>query len=260
MKKFFRDVRKYGPYTLYAARAELKSEVANSYLNWLWWVLEPFCFMLIYTFIFGVVFQAAEPYFNIFIFIGLTLWDFFNRCTIQSVRLIRNNKGIVSKVYLPKFILIFVRMLVNGFKMMISFIIVIIMMIVYRVPVSWYILYVPLIIITFAVFTFACCTFLLHFGVFIEDLFNVVTILLKAVFYLTGIFYNIQTRIPEPYNFLLIHWNPLANLIADLRYSLLYGKAPYVGSMLVILAVSLGMSVIGVRMIYKNENTYVKVV
>jgi ABC-type polysaccharide/polyol phosphate export permease len=260
MKRFFRDVRKYGAYTRYAAWAELKSEVANSYLNWLWWVLEPFCFMLIYTFIFGVVFNAAEPYFNIFIFIGLAFWDFFNRCTIQCVRVVRNNKGIISKVYVPKFVLIFVRMLVNGFKMMISFLIVFIMMAVYRVPLTWYVLYFPLVILIMMVFTFACCTFLMHFGVFIEDLFNVVTIALKAMFYLTGVFYNIQTRFPSPYNFILLHWNPLANLIADMRYVLLYGKAPYLGSMLIILAASLVLSAVGIRLIYKNENTYVKVV
>ena len=77
MKRFFSDTAKYGKYAVYSARSALKSEVANSYLNWLWWVLDPLCFMLIYTFIFGVVFDGSEPYFPIFIFIGLTMWDFF---------------------------------------------------------------------------------------------------------------------------------------------------------------------------------------
>ena len=63
-------------YAIYSAKSELKSEVANSYLNWIWWVLEPFCFMLIYAFIFGVVFEAREQYFPAFIFIGITAWDF----------------------------------------------------------------------------------------------------------------------------------------------------------------------------------------
>ena len=44
--------------------AELKSEVADSYLNWLWWIIEPICFMLIYTFIFGYVFKNSEQYFD----------------------------------------------------------------------------------------------------------------------------------------------------------------------------------------------------
>ena len=80
MKRFWRDLTSHYRYAIYSAKSELKSEVANSYLNWIWWVLEPFCFMLIYAFIFGVVFEAREQYFPAFIFIGITAWDFFNRC------------------------------------------------------------------------------------------------------------------------------------------------------------------------------------
>ena len=50
MKKFINNIAKYYKYAVYSAKAELKSEVADSYLNWLWWIIEPFCFMLIYTF------------------------------------------------------------------------------------------------------------------------------------------------------------------------------------------------------------------
>ena len=106
MKRFIRDIKKYFGFSVVSAKAQLKSEVANSYLNWLWWILDPICFMLIYTFIFGYVFKAKEPYFPIFIFIGLSMWDFFNRMINQSVRIVKTNKPIVSKVYLPKYIVV----------------------------------------------------------------------------------------------------------------------------------------------------------
>ena len=49
MGRFINDVKKYYNYTIYSAKSELKSEVSNSYLNWIWWVLEPLCFMMIYA-------------------------------------------------------------------------------------------------------------------------------------------------------------------------------------------------------------------
>ena len=116
-KRFRDDMKKYWKYAVYSSKAQLKSEIANSYLNWLWWILDPLCFMLIYVFMFGYVFNSKEQYFAIFVFIGITLWDFFNKCLIQSVKVIKNNKSIVSKVYIPKFILLVVKMGVNGFKM-----------------------------------------------------------------------------------------------------------------------------------------------
>mgnify|MGYP000738924884 CR=1 FL=1 len=109
MSRFLKDTKKYYKYAIYSAKSKLQSEVASSYLNWLWWVLDPICFMLIYTLIFGVVFNAKEQYFTVFIFIGLTMWDFFNKSLLQSVKVIKANKPIVSKVYIPKFILLFVK-------------------------------------------------------------------------------------------------------------------------------------------------------
>ena len=85
--------------------------------------------MLIYAFIFGVVFEAREQYFPAFIFIGITAWDFFNRCLTQSVKLLKNNKSIVTKVYIPKFILLISKMFFNGYKMLFSFGIIVIMII-----------------------------------------------------------------------------------------------------------------------------------
>ena len=49
MNKFFSDLKKYSAYMRRAAQSELNAEVANSYLNWVWWILEPLCFMGIYA-------------------------------------------------------------------------------------------------------------------------------------------------------------------------------------------------------------------
>mgnify|MGYP001623983178 FL=1 len=260
MKRFFSDTAKYGKYAVYSARSALKSEVANSYLNWLWWVLDPLCFMLIYTFIFGVVFDGSEPYFPIFIFIGLTMWDFFNRTMTTSIKIVKNNKAIVSKVYLPKFVLIYVKMMVNAFKMLISFAIVAAMMIVWRVTPDIRILYALPILAVLFVLSFGCATFLLHFGVFVEDLSNVIQIVLRLLFYITGIFYSVSTRIPAPYGEYAERYNPLAFLLSSMRDVLLYHKSPNLVLLGIWFVVGVVISMLGVRTIYKNENSYVKVI
>ena len=70
--RFKNDLQKYWKYTQYAAKSQLKSEVASSYLNWLWWILDPLLFMLVYTFIALIVFKKSVEYFPVFVFIGLT--------------------------------------------------------------------------------------------------------------------------------------------------------------------------------------------
>lgn len=260
MNKFINDIKKYYKYAIYSAKSELKAEVASSYLNWVWWILEPLCFMLIYTFIFGVVFNASEEHFTIFVFIGIMGWDFFNKNITNSVKMVKRNKSIVSKVYIPKFILIFSKMLVNGFKMMICLGLVVIMMIVCKVPISWNVLYIIPIMLILWLVTFGCMSILLNYGVFVEDLSNVVSIGLRALFYMTGIFYSIESRIPSPYSNLLLKCNPVAFVLSSLRNCLLYNQSPSIIVILTWLMLGIVLSIVGIRVIYKNENSYVKVI
>ena len=172
----------------------------------------------------------------------------------------RNNKSIVTKVYIPKFILLISRMFFNGYKMLISFGIIVAMVIFFRIPLTLNILYVIPIMITLFVLPFALMTHLLHYGVFVQDLTNVVTIVLRMIFYMTGIFYNIETRVPERFVGLLMHANPMALLLSSLRKCILYGEAPDMKWIGIWFVISVVIAILGIRKIYKNENSYVKVI
>ncbi len=260
MKKFINDIKKYRRYILYATKAELNAEVANSYLGALWWVLDPLFFMLIYTFISVVVFKSSEQYFPVFVFIGLTIWNFFNKVLTTAPRLVQSNKDIVTKVYIPKYILLIEKICVNGFKMFISLLLVIVMMLIYQVPVSLNVFFLIPIFITLFVITFAASTILMHFGVFVEDLSNFTVIFLRLVFYLSGIFYLVSTRLPSPYNGILLSINPIAYLIENARNALLYAKPVDPTIMIVWFIIGIIISYIGIKIIYKYENSYVKVI
>ena len=263
MTRFFKDFKKYWGYALYSARSELKAEVASSYLNWIWWILEPMCFMLIYTFISGFVFRSNEQYFPIFVYIGLTVWDFFNKSVQASVKLVKNRNSIVSKVFLPKFILAESKLMVYGFKTLISFGIVVLLMVVYRVPISLNILYVIPLVATLILVTFGCMCILLHFGVYILDLANIINIVLKLVFYMTGVFYSIESKIgplSKPLADLLGKCNPLAFIASGLRSCLIYSEGVDLPVLVAWFLLGIGLSAIGIRTIYKNENSYVKVI
>jgi len=260
MKRFVNDLKRYFNYIMYSIKAELKVEIVNSYLGWAWLILEPLAFMLIYTFIAGVVFKSSMPYFPVFVFIGLTIWNFFNKMIVQSVKLVANNRDTVTKVYLPKFVLLIIKMGVNIFKMGVSYLMIFIFMLFYQVPLSWNILYmIPMTIIAIII-TFGFSCIIMHFGVFMEDLVNLTNIVLRLIFYLTGIFYDIASRINnEIYRFILLDVNPVANIIYNLRRVMIYSSPPDGYSIFIWFFLGIGISAIGVKTIYKYENTYVKV-
>ncbi len=260
MSKFFNNLIKYRKYAIRSAKAELKSEITDSYLNWLWWIIEPLCFMLIYTFVFGYIFVSKEQYFAVFVFIGITVWDFFNRMMLGSVKLIVNNRDLVTKVYIPKYILLFSKSLTYLFKLFLSFGIVIVLMLFLNVPFYGQIFYFFLILPILYIISFGLGCILMHFGVYIQDLVNLTNIGLRFVYMLSGVFYNINSRLKGATKYLLLRANPIAFLMSEFRKTMIYGKNPSFEGLIVWLIIGIILCIIGVRMIHKNENSYAKVI
>lgn len=260
MKRFIKDMRRYLPYAKYATKSELKSEVASSYLSWLWWILDPILFMLVYWFIFMVIFEQRKEYFHIFVFVGLTMWNLFNKTVSSSVRVVVTNRAVVTKVYIPKYMLVLILLFQNLFKMMISFGIIIVMMLWSRVSISVNIIYVIPILLDLILITFGVSTILAHFGVFFNDLKNLTNVGLRVLFYMSGIFYVISDRVNEAVATLLLRINPIGFLIDACRSALIYSATPSRRLILLWFIVGVLLSAIGIVTIYKNENNYVKVI
>jgi ABC-type polysaccharide/polyol phosphate export permease len=79
------------------------------------------------------------------------------------------------------------------------------------------------------------------------------------MFYATGIFYNVSTRIPK-YGRLLCKINPVAFLIDAMRHGLIFSQTPNWKLLLIWLGIGVLLSLAGIRKIYKEENSYVKAI
>lgn len=261
MKRFINDIKRYKHYLLYTSKSDLRAQIAQSYLSWLWWILDPLLFLLVYTFVTVIVFGNSEKYFVAFFFVGYTTYKFFASIIKSSVKTVRKNKGILAKIYIPKQMLLLSNMFVESFTTFIAYLLVAGAMIIYKVPLTPYILlFIPLWILLFVI-TFSFSLFLLHAGVYIDDLYNVITVVLRLIFYMSGIFYSIPNRVADPLlQNILVKANPVAFIIDQMRNCLLYGNNIDWLTYVIWFAVAIGLSAIGIRVVYKNENNYVKMI
>ena len=252
LRRFFADFTKYKSYVLFAARADLKSEVAGSYLNWLWWLLDPLFQMLIYMFLMLVV---------------------FNKTLMKRSRIIKENAHILKKIRMPKFLLVLQAMYVNGFKMFISLALTGVLMVVWmifpidpsgRLALGWEALWFIPVLVTFFLLVFGLSLIVTHIGVYVEDLRNVLQVALKLLFYMCGIFYQLGTMgIVKTHPWIgtvLLKFNPISFLIQSARECLLYRNVYEPSWLLLWFVLSVGLVLLGIRLIYKNENTYIKVI
>lgn len=259
-RKFADDMKKYSQYMVYAAKTDLRAEVANSYLNRLWWLLEPFFSMLVYVIVFGKIMGRSIENYAVFVFSALLIWQFFCKTLNYSVKLIRNNRDIVTKVYVPKFILLLSNMVLNFYKLLFSLTVLIPMLMIFHVQIGKNIIWILPAFLTVILFSFGVGMILLHYGVYIDDMAYAVSILLNMMMFLSGIFYDVMTELPQPLNILMLCLNPVAMSIDTLRNALLYNSAANLPLLGIWLIVSLLLCCFGVHTVYRNENSYVKIV
>lgn len=260
IQRFLKDMKKYYQFMVFAAKADLKAEVANSYLNRLWWLLEPFFSMMVYVIVFGRIMGSSVENYATFVFSALLMWNLFSKTLNYSVKLVRNNKDIVTKVYVPKFILLFSNMILNIYKLLFSAIVLLVMMIIFKVQIGIHIFWILPSYAVMILFSFGAGMILLHYGVYIDDLGYAVGILLNMMMFLSGIFYEIMTGLSSPLNTFMLCLNPVALCIDTMRNALLYNSVENMPILSVWALASFILCWIGVHIVYKNENSYVKIV
>ena len=260
IKKIIADIKKYWEYITFAATSELKTEVAGSFLGWIWWILDPLFFMFVYTFVVRFVFKSGGKDFPIFVFIGLTAWNFMFSTVNSSVQIIVSFRSIISKVYLPKYVLILVRMYKNLIKMAISFLLVFVLMFFFNVEYSWKLIYIIPVLLVHIITTLSISILVAHIGVFVADSANIMNVILRFLFYVSGVLFSIADRIPDPYRTIMLHVNPIAYIIQAYRDVIMYHQFPNPYYLFYWLIVGVLTCLYFIKVMYKFENTYVKVV
>lgn len=260
IKRFWMDTAHYWQYMTFAATADLRAEVANSYLNRLWWLLEPLFNMLVYVIVFGRIMGRSVENYATFVFSALLMWTFFNKTVNYSVKCVRNNRDIITKVYVPKHILLISNMILNMYKLIFSLIVLVPMLVIFKVNVGFCGFWLISAYILMILFSFGAGMILLHFGVYVDDLAYAVNILLQMMMFLSGIFYDVITSLPKPLNTMMLTLNPVSLFVDTMRNALLDNYVSNVPLLAIWIVLSMELCYIGVHIVYKNENGYVKVV
>ena len=128
------------------------------------------------------------------------------------------------------------------------------------VPFTWHMLFIIPIFIVLYIISFGIGMILMHFGVTLNDLGNLTNIALRMVFYLSGIFYNINERLKGKLRFFLLRLNPIALCMNELRKVMLQGVMPNFEMLGIWLFIGIILCVIGVSLINDYENSYAKVI
>lgn len=225
------NYRNFWQLVLTKIRFNLRSEVAESYLSYVWWVLEPLLHMGVFYLVFDVVMNRGGPNFVAFLLCGLVPWLWFAKSVNNSSRSMLQGKGLISQTNIPK---IFFPLVVIGqdtFKQSFAFALLIIVLLAYAYPITAYWLWLIPIVAVQILFIISISFFVSFIIPFAVDLQYLIRSGLTLWMLMSGIFYDYQ-RILLPEHQELFLLNPMASLIASYRQVLMYGEIPRVVSLI----------------------------
>lgn len=86
-------------------RKELKVKYKNSVLGFVWTLLNPALYLVVFSLVFAEVLRVQVPYYAIFFLSGLLVWNFFSTSLSAGTGSITMNAQLVQKVWFPREIL-----------------------------------------------------------------------------------------------------------------------------------------------------------
>ncbi|MBK9180861.1 MAG: ABC transporter permease [Acidimicrobiales bacterium] len=86
-------------------RKELKVKYKNSVLGFLWSLLNPVLYLVVFTLVFKEILRVQVPLFSIFLLSGLLAWNLYSNSVSAGTTSIVGNASLVQKVWFPREIL-----------------------------------------------------------------------------------------------------------------------------------------------------------
>jgi lipopolysaccharide transport system permease protein len=180
---------------------ELAARHKGSFLGTAWLVLNPLLMLLVFTFVFGVVFQArwqdagggvSMAEFAVILFVGLTAFQLFADAVNRAPLLVVENANYVKKIVFPLQILPVVTVGAALFQGAVGFAlaVVAVFLVTGRLPATSILL--PLVLAPYVAMILGIAWFVSALGAYVRDVAPVMTSIVTMLLFVSGIFFPLS--------------------------------------------------------------------
>lgn len=218
---------------------DFKTKYKRSVLGMFWSFLNPLLTMLVQYFVFSTIFRSDIPNFAAYLIIGTVMFNFFSEACGMTLTSILGNAGLITKVYMPKYIYPLTRTMSSAVNLLISMLPLLIVCMVTGVHFQKSAVLALYFFICLIIFSLGLGMLLTTSMVFFRDTQFLWGVLNMIWMYATPIFYP-ETILPDNFK-IILQVNPLYHFLKNVRICILDGISPepivYIQCMLIALAV-----------------------
>lgn len=233
---------------------EIRGKYKGSFLGVLWSFLNPLLMVLVYAIVFPYLMRMQQEHYLIYLITGIIPWIFFTTVVTTGCNCVWVNGGIIKKVYFPRSILPISVVCAGLVNFLISCIVILLFLIFGGVGLSFNILWLFPIAIIQSLFSLGILFILSAINVYVRDIEYIVQFFINLLFYATPIIYNVE-MLPENFRSIL-NLNPMVHFINAYRDIFYYKTSPSLGSLLVMLTISIVILVLGYNIFKKLEKGF----
>lgn len=237
---------------------DLKIKYQSSIQGFAWSLLNPLLMMLVLYFVFANVFKFNQEHFALYILVGLISWRFLANGTSTTMQSIVGRPGLVTKIYIPRQILVLSSTLSCLISSLLEFCVLIPLLFLFGATISPYILFFPIIHGIFFLIVYGLSLMLAALYVYFRDLSQIWEVVIQLGFFVSPICYPIST-IPSQY---LTYYvlNPITIIIETYRNFLIYGLPPGLLSTVYLVLSAIILLIIGNAVFSRLERRFAEVI
>jgi lipopolysaccharide transport system permease protein len=206
---------------------EVRVRYKQTTLGVLWAVLQPLALMGVFTVFFSLfvgIPTDGQPY-PIFSYAGLLPWTFFATALATAVPSLIANSYLITRTAFPREIVPLASVLAALVDFGVAALLLGGLLALYRVPITWNILWIAPVTMLLLAFTVGVCLLLSAFVVIYRDVRFTLPLLTQLWMFVTPILYPV-TVVPPQLRTLYLSLNPLAALVDSFRRAVLDGQPP----------------------------------
>jgi len=215
-----KDIWAYRELLFFLTWRDVKVRYKQTALGAAWAVLQPLFMMVIFTIFFGRlagVGSSGIPY-PLFALAGLVPWTFFANALTASGNSLVGSANLITKVYFPRLIVPAAAMLAGLVDLLLSFLLLSLLMLYYRVSLTAHILLLPVLVLLTALFALGVGTWMSALNVKYRDVRFALPFIIQLWLFVSSVILP-SSSIPQKWRWLLM-LNPMSGIIEAFRSAL----------------------------------------
>lgn len=250
-----KELKKYKFLINQLVARDFKTKYKRSLLGVLWSLLNPMLTMAVQYMIFSTLFRFDLPHYQVYLLSGIVMFNFLSEATNQALVSITGNAGLITKVYMPKYVFPITKVLSACINLGFSLIALYLLILLSGLKITWIHVFIPFALLNMIIFTIGFSLILASLMVFFRDMQFLYGVFILLWNYMTPIFYP-ESIIGDKFKWVL-QFNPMYHFIRYVRNIVLDNSMPTLRAHLFCLIFSIGTLIIGTIIFKKTEKKFI---